>query len=460
MNRLLLLLLLPACRDKDAQAGFSAFSSRIHDDIGSLVYVSWVQSDDDTVTVEYSFDEGEWLSTPPLSVAAEETAEALLLGVPYGMTVTWRLVGESLGVSEEQTATTDEQPGDLPPATLVLSDPLRYQPGADYLLGSINEDDVGWGGGTYWKFIIDRQGRYVWAMETPEKHWSIFLRQSRDGSAILWDEATYWSSFSGEGEDGQVHRMKIDGTIEESIPTPGLHHAFVELADGRLAWGDASAGWFEDLVEYDTSGEISVIWSCEDFLTELGMPEDVSGHDKWKYAYCESNTLYWHEPTDTFLYSFYSSSSVLEIDHSGEVLWYAGGLHDGYAFADEDDTFYWQHGVHYTDEGTLLLSSEADCADPEVCEYGYETVVFEYEVDHDSGRLDTVWTFGRGLGLYGNTAGEAHRLDNGNTLHNYGAGSALKEATAEGEVVWWVEWEYFHLLGRTTFIEDLYAFAP
>ncbi|MFT5680502.1 MAG: hypothetical protein ACI8RZ_001408 [Myxococcota bacterium] len=458
MTRFLLLTLLPACGN--SRAGFSSFSSRIHEDIGSLVTVAWSQSDDDLVVVEYSFDEGEWLTTPAMSVGEDESAEALLLGVPYGMAVTWRLVGEVLGTSEEQLATTDALPDDLPEATLVLSDPLGYHTESGYLLGSINADDVGWSGGDYWKFILDRKGRYVWAMETPNEHWSIFLRQSRDGTAILWDEATYWSSFSGEGEDGQVHRMKIDGTIEDSIPTPGLHHAFVELEDGRLAWGDASAGMYEDLVEYDTTGDIVTVWSCEDFLSALGIPEGLSYEDKWTYEYCESNTLYWHEPTDTFLYSFYSSSSVLEIDHSGEVLWHAGQLHSGYEFSSEDDVFSWQHGVHYTDAGTLLLSSEANCGDPDVCPYGNETVVFEYDIDHDNARLETTWTFGRGGGLYGNTAGEAHRLDNGNTLHNYGTGSAVKEATVEGEVVWWVEWEYFHLLGRTTFIEDLYAFAP
>lgn len=457
-------ILLPACGDQDpvSAAGFSDLSARLHDDIGSLVYVSWSQDTDDTVAVEYSFDDGEWLSAPSQSVAQGASSEALLLGIPYGMAVSWRLVGETLGTSAEQTITTDPVPGALPVITLSISDPLLTAGDANYLLGSINADDVGWSGGDYWKFIIDRQGRYVWAMETPDEHWSIFLRQSRDGTAILWDDATYWSSFSGDGEDGQVHRMKIDGTIVASYDTPGLHHAFVELEDERLAWGDASAGWFENLVAHNAAGEAEVIWSCEDFLTDLGPPKELDNpHQKWKYQYCESNTLYWHEPTDSFLYSFYSSSTVVEIDRAtGAVLWYAGGLRDGYGFSSVDDVFYWQHGVHYTDAGTLLLSSEADCVDTNSCPYGYETVAFEYDIDHDSQTLETVWSYGRGAGLYGNTAGEAHRLSNGNTLHNYGSGSAVKEVTPEGEVVWWVDWGYYHLLGRTTFIDNLYDFAP
>ena len=216
------ILFLAACGDKEtvstiSETVFSDISTRIHDDIKSLVYVSWTQSDDDDVLVEYSFDDGEWLSTPSQSVAADASAEVLLLGVPYGMTVTYRLVGDSLGVSTEHTVTIDDAPEALPEPSLALSDPLAYHAESGYLLGSINADDVGWSAGDYWKFIIDRQGRYVWAMETPDKHWSIYLRQSRDGTAILWDEATYWSDFSGEGEDGQVHRMKIDGTITSSL---------------------------------------------------------------------------------------------------------------------------------------------------------------------------------------------------------------------------------------------------
>jgi len=90
----------------------------------------------------------------------------------------------------------------------------------------------------------------------------------------------------------------------------------------------------------------------------------------------------------------------------------------------------------------------------------WETAAREYEVDDASETLVEVWNFGLGEGIYGDTAGEAHRLENGNTLHNYGSAGHLREVTSEGEIVWEVEWPGNKLLGRTVFLEDLYAFAP
>ena len=57
----------------------------------------------------------------------------------------------------------------------------------------------------------------------------------------------------------------------------------------------------------------------------------------------------------------------------------------------------------------------------------------------------------------GSYAGEAHRLGNGNTLHNFGSGKRLREITADGNVVWEMSWDGSRMLGRTEFIthEDM-----
>ena len=98
-----------------------------------------------------------------------------------------------------QQMTTGPIPADLPMPTLLVSEPELWEPSGRYLLTSINETDGGWRGGTFWKFIMDRKGRVVWALETPEEHWSIYLRVSYGGTDILWDEATYWSDWDSGG---------------------------------------------------------------------------------------------------------------------------------------------------------------------------------------------------------------------------------------------------------------------
>ena len=100
--------------------------------------------------------------------------------------------------------------------------------------------------------------------------------------------------------------------------------------------------------------------------------------------------------------------------------------------------------------GHLLLSTRAS-------EKAQETVAREYALE--GGELVQVWSFGEGEGVYAPILGEARRLDNGNTLENYGGGMRIREATPEGEVVWDVAWDDMGTMGCTWPITDLYAFV-
>lgn len=426
---------------------FSNLKLRLHDHVRSLVYLSWDQGSPATGHVEYSFDEGVWLQTPERSFG-QGSQEQLLLGIPYDTAYTFRLVldpGTEALSSNDHSSSTGHIPGGLPLPDLLQYDSDQAEPTGRYLIGSINSTSGGWTGGDYWKWILDRQGRVVWASLTPDRHWSIYLRVSYDGCDLLWDEATYWADWD-VGAGSTVHRMKIDFSNEEITETPGLHHVFTELPDQTLVWGaamDIEDSLDEYLVEVRPDGTRNVIWTCNEYLASQG----ASPH-------CQSNSLYWHEATDTFLYSFYTSNSVFEIDHStGAVLHNWGHLPTSWPFDPVDSAFWWQHGVTYTDEGTLLLSTRAT-------QSGGETAAREYIVDDKTSELRQIWSFGVGQGVYAATAGEAHRLPNDNTLHNYGAGGVIREVTMEGEVVWELDWNADKLLGRTIFIEDLYDLAP
>ncbi len=418
---------------------------RLHDTIESLVYVTWTQTEDaDEAWVEFRLEGEEWRSTPA-TTADTGAHEALLLGVPFDHAVTFRVANRYGGTTlttDEVEAQTGPVPAGLPTPTLEAADPDAWVPEDRYLLGSINQYTGGWNVGSYWKFILDRQGRYVWALETPDNHWTIFMRVAQNGRDILWDEATYWSSWDG-GAASQIHRMKIDGTIVETYATPGLHHAFTETADETLVWGAADGWWSETLVSLDTQGNQRTIWDCEDYHDLI----DV-------YDQCQSNTLFWDEATDTFLYSFYTTSSVAHIDHAtGETLAVFGDVDNAWDLTPANAMFHWQHGTNFTDEGTLLLSTYID-------DETSDLVAREYELDAANETLIEIWHYIPEEGIRGDTAGEAHRLDNGDTLHNYGTGSRVREVTPDGTVVWDVDWTGDRLLGRTVFLDDLYDFAP
>ncbi len=411
-------------------------SWQVHDVIESLIVVSWTQLEPATAYVEFSVDEGLWGNSPALERDAGEHQE-LLLGCPYGSDVRLRLVNELEGQrlqSEEQIAHTGPLPEGTPVAQVLASDESRWEASMPYLLVSGNLDRG-------WTTIVDRQGRVVWARQTPSFNTTLYARISHDGTDLLIDHNTYWAVFD-DGEGSQVLRLKIDGSEVARYDTPGLHHPFTELADGSLVWGAADG--LQETVEKLTPGGVQEsIWSCQAFHQQVG----VTG-------YCQSNTLYWNQADDTFLFSLYSDETIVEIDHaSGDTLRYFGHVDGAWAFDPPESAFHWQHGGHFTEAGTLITSSHST-ADSDEC------VVREYELDAGAETLHEVWSFGVGLGVEAEIMGEVHRLPGGGTLHNYGSGARVREATPEGDVVWDLQWDEALELGRTTPLEELYALSP
>jgi len=420
----------------------SALQSWLHKEYGSVVYVSWKQDVAGSAHVEHSLDGELW---EPLAAQEREagTHEELLLGIPYGVELRYRVVldaDEGPVTSEEGSIATRSLPEGMPLPEILTMDEAALDPSLRYLLVSLDGENS-LGAARMWSFIFDRQGEVLWARQTPSDRTTLFPQVSPDGADLLIDHNSFWSIFDG-GAASQVLRMKIDGSVLATYDTPGMHHPFTSLPDGSVLWASTD-GNFDTLMKLTPEGEQEALWSCEDFHASLG--------GDW---FCGSNTISWDEATDSFLFSIYSTASVVEIDHaSGETLRWFGYLDGAWGFEPEDSAFFWQHGVHYTEAGTMLMSARLSTQTA-------ETVVREYELDHEAQLLRQVWSFGEGEGIYAPEMGEAHRLGNGNTLHNLGAATRLREVTSEGEVVWDVCFSRGTYLGRSTPLEDLYALAP
>lgn len=419
---------------------------RLHDVIESMVYVSWEQSAAAPAWVEYTFEDDRWYATPRFDADAG-AHEQILLGIPFGSEVRWRVVAEAGGEevsAEGEMAVTGPVPPGLPVGVITASEPGAWDPSGNYFLSSICQATGSWNPGNYWTFIVDRRGRPVWANVAPDEHWTIFAQLSRDGTAILWDESTYWLNWgSNHGIGSKIHRQYLDEEIEVR-PADGIVHAFVELPDGTLAWGsEFHVQGTEALVELAPGeDEATVVWTCAD---------DYPGSPA---AYCSSNGLFYEASTDSYLYSFWDESVVVEVDRaSGENLWWAGGIPGGYQFVPPTSRFDFQHGVSYTDDGTLLLHSGQGMGGG-----GHGVSAREYEVDHDAETLTEVWRHesdGGGLGM-GVLNGDVWRLAGGNTLHTLGSGGLVKEITPDGEEVWVLDFQSERLLGSSALIEDLY----
>ncbi len=447
-HALVLVLVLGACNPKDDTAQLSSagiireVDAVLHETIESIVVVSWTQDAPAQTWLEFSVDGGTWLASPHEQREAG-AHEELLLGIPYDCEAQYRFMTDDGVAGETYSISTGPQPEGVPTLELLSADPEAWDPDTNYVLASIDEiGELGVEVATH-SFVFDRQGRVVWAWETPFQRATIHARVARTGTEFLLDYGSFYAIFDG-GAESQVARLKIDGTEVALYDTPGLHHPFTDTPDGGLLWGAHNGGW-NTLRHMEPDGNTTDIWSCAAFYEEI--------KEDGEYT-CSSNTVTWDDASGHVLFSLYSSDSVVEIDPaSGESLRWFGHIPEAWSFAPEDSAFWWQHGVHYTEQGTMLVSAKET-------RNGTETVVREYELDEDSQALVQIWSFGDGEGVYGPEMGEAHRLGNGNTLHNYGSGARVREVTPAGELVWDLTFSSGTYLGRSTPIADLYAFAP
>jgi hypothetical protein len=273
----------------------------------------------------------------------------------------------------------------------------------------------------------------------------MYVRVSANGHDLLLDDNTYWFNFDDTGS--RIHRIKIDGTIVATYDTPGLHHPFTELPDGTIVWGATSPPYGETIEELSPIGVQTRVWDSDTFLAQFPLTEEQKRF--------RSNALFWDQETGTYLISSYIGFYVLQIRRAtGDVQRILGGNLPGAWTIDPPDAgFHWQHGITYTPDRTLLLSMHES-------ETSIEGVVREYEIDEAAETLHQVWTWGEGNGVEPIFAGEAHRLANGNTLINYGTSPVVREVTRDGTIVWELRWLVPRFIGRSIFIEDLYAFAP
>jgi hypothetical protein len=437
---LALFLLAQACRPAGDSAAPMEASAWTDPSFGSLVWVAWDQPDEAIAHIAFRVQDEDWRQSPA-TLRAPGPQQQALVGLPYDAVVDWEVrSGETtLGAGSLQT---DPAPATLPRVEVLASLPELQDPSTAWILGSVDELDEAGTPEATWVFLLDRRGRYVWARRTEAGRGTLQAHLASDGRALLIDLDSFWAAFD-RGAASQVARVTLDGRTEQVWDTPALHHPFAEPTPGTIAWGAWGDG-AEDLVESDSAGQSRTVWRCEDYRAAVGLPG----------ALCSSNALNWFPDRGTYLFSFYTTNTVVEIDRaSGESLRWFGEMPGSWSFAPPESRFLWQHGATWTDTGTLLVSTRASRA--EEC-----TIVREYAPDVRARTMREIWSFGLKDCLFASVLGEAHRLPGGNTLHNLGNALRLREITPDGDLAWDLTWPDSSVLLRTEPLEDLWSLAP
>lgn len=446
MGVVVIVSLLVACSTDDkggseAEAvAVSELSASVSDEVATMILARWTQEGTAQVWVEFEHG-GVWYSSPAVEGESGEN-EAWILGVPADTDVVWRVVTDNAGaefVSEEEAARTGSLPEDMRVPEVASWEPeLAGEDAAGWMLGSVDVDGGSSYSGPFWLFIADRSGNIVWYRDL--EYWqSMFPRVARDGTHIAYDSQYL---LDPGGTLSAVIRTTLDGRYSEEVLTPGLGWCWDETGDGTVFYDRyKDQDGVATIEEVAPDGSQRTIWECTSW--QAPMDEDPD--------HCYTNTVNWVEETDSILWSTYWGDYALEVDRqSGEVLWYAGVLEGGWSFEPEDAVFDLQHYPNYTPDGTLLVSTHIP---------GVEDTqrAREYEVDYATQTLRQVWEYGEGVEPWAQYSGEAVRLENGNTLVNYGTGGEVREVTADGELVWSLQFGDEHTLGHTQLITDLYA---
>jgi len=83
--------------------------------------------------------------------------------------------------------------------------------------------------------------------------------------------------------------------------------------------------------------------------------------------------------------------------------------------------------------------------------------VVEYAFDADAGIVEQVWEYWDPMGRFIPLLGDARRLPNGNTLTSWTQAGMLVELTPEGDEVWRIEADVGTMMGRVSYLEELYV---
>ena len=244
----------------------------------------------------------------------------------------------------------------------------------------------------------------------------------------------------------------------------GAHHDLVMLDGGRvllplertLFHDDSDSGGLRTTFWYDTlgiwhsaTGRIEQVWSAKETWDILDpaqhwIPINEDGMTGWTHLNSVSMG-----PHGNIVLSLRHRNQVVSLSPDYKIEWQLFGPDSDYEFPNPADRFYKQHTASELANGNILLFDNGN-GRPEA-EGGQYSRALELRLDDATDTAVKVWEYRPDADIYAPIMSSAYRLNNGNTLVNFGglrgdtntlfphAQFVLVEADANGHEVFRVE---------------------
>jgi hypothetical protein len=266
--------------------------------------------------------------------------------------------------------------------------------------------------------MVDSRGRYRWYHLPATERWGtdVDVRTVSEGvliggnrltpAIVSWSGTVVW-----EAAFGVHHDLRPDGDEQHF-----LYLGADDDCDPPISFGNVHE-WSREAAE--------TTWTWR-------MCDHVSVEPVRDWAHLNSVEPFPGERA--LLVSSRNQHALYKIDReTGEIVWTLGAGGD-FELA-EEDRFFHQHAPELQSNGNILLFANGDRNArrySQAIELAYDDVEMTAEV---------VWRYRHSPEQFTEIWGDADRLDNGNTLINFGFrsnshGSRLVEVTAENEVAW------------------------
>ena len=250
------------------------------------------------------------------------------------------------------------------------------------------------------------------------------IRQKPDGNLVYVRYGCCITEITPLGE--------VVGGIEASDEAGIPHHDFMLLDDGRILYlsdmqitlddsangGDPDTAAVVDVLNIwdPQTGMIEQVWDSRDFWDISDSTQRVIWEPAYRWTHINSVS---YGRRGNVILSSRNRNQIFSLSSDRQSIeWQLGGPDSDYAFPDPKDRFYGQHTPSELPNGNILLFDNGlNRPDSEGGEYSR---ALELRLDHENRTAVKVWEYRSATNNYSRIISSAFRLDNGNTLVNFG----------------------------------------